>query len=65
MTGKADDLLDEPERRTAVVARKRPSQALGDDRLLRVDGLNRSRGRGFGLTLEVRERPVTGLYVGE
>jgi hypothetical protein len=36
MTGKADDLLDEPERRTAVVPRKRPSQALGDDRPLRV-----------------------------
>ncbi|EUC15705.1 hypothetical protein PMI06_005607 [Burkholderia sp. BT03] len=28
-------------------------------------GLNRSRGRGYGLTLEVRERPVTRLYVGE
>jgi hypothetical protein len=26
---------------------------------------NRSRGRGYGLTLEVRERPVTRLYVGE
>jgi hypothetical protein len=28
-------------------------------------GLNRSRGRGYGLTLKVRERPVTRLYVGE
>jgi hypothetical protein len=27
--------------------------------------LNRSRGRGYGLTREVRERPVTRLYVGE
>ena len=28
-------------------------------------GLNRSRGRGYGPTLEVRERPVTRFYVGE
>jgi hypothetical protein len=27
--------------------------------------LNRSRGRGYGPTLEVRERPVTRFYVGE
>ncbi|SIT48152.1 hypothetical protein BN2475_950001 [Paraburkholderia ribeironis] len=32
---------------------------------LMADGLNRSRGRGYGLTPEVRERPVTRLYVGE
>jgi hypothetical protein len=32
---------------------------------LMAEGLNRSRGRGYGLTLEVRERPVTRLYVGE
>ncbi|SOE87171.1 hypothetical protein SAMN05446935_7738 [Burkholderia sp. YR290] len=36
-----------------------------DDRRFLSDGLNRSRGRGYGLTLEVRERPVTRLYVGE
>jgi hypothetical protein len=30
-----------------------------------TEELNRSRGRGYGLTLEVRERPVTRLYVGE
>ncbi|BFG80705.1 hypothetical protein PTKU46_87390 [Paraburkholderia terrae] len=30
-----------------------------------VDERNRSRGRGYGPTLEVRERPVTRLYVGE
>jgi hypothetical protein len=35
------------------------------DRPLMADGLNRSRGRGYGLTLKVRERPVTRLYVGE
>jgi hypothetical protein len=30
-----------------------------------VEGLNRSRGRGYGPTLVVSERPVTRLYVGE
>jgi hypothetical protein len=30
-----------------------------------AEGLNRSRGRGYGLTLEVRERSLTRLYVGE
>jgi chloramphenicol 3-O-phosphotransferase len=45
------------------------SEAVGEARAIerpdRVGGLNRSRGKGYGLTLEVRERPVTRLYVGE
>jgi len=43
---------------------KRPSQSFHQRPQL-AEGLNRSRGRGYGPTLVVRERPVTRLYVGE
>jgi len=43
---------------------ERPTDDACERRVV-AGGLNRSRGRGYGLTLEVRERPVTRLYVGE
>jgi hypothetical protein len=52
-------------RSMAVVSRKLTLTSWRGDGPPRFGELNRSRGRGYGLTLEVRERPVTRLYVGE